>query len=75
MGKEQLIATLAPYLETDKESRVDIISLMLSNEEFLQKTDMKDFPKGLTNCLCDKNKEIRNSAEKLFERVYERIGI
>jgi hypothetical protein len=36
---------------------------------------MKDFPKGITNCLCDKNKEIRNSAEKLLEKVYERIGI
>lgn len=39
---------------------------MLSNEEALQKTDMKDFAKGITNCLCDKSKEIRNLAEKLF---------
>jgi hypothetical protein len=75
VGKEQLIATLAPYLETDKESRVEIISIMLLNEEFLQKTDMKDFPKGITNCLCDKNKEIRNLAEKLLEKVHEKIGI
>jgi hypothetical protein len=48
---------------------------MLANEEALQKTEMKDFPKGITNCLFDKNKEIRNLAEKLFEKVYERIGI
>jgi hypothetical protein len=48
---------------------------MLANEDFLQKTDMKDFPKGITNCLCDKNKEIRNLGEKLFEKVYEKIGI
>lgn len=48
---------------------------MLANEEALQKTEMKDFPKGITNCLCDKNKEIRNLAEKLFEKVYERTGI
>ena len=36
---------------------------------------MKDFAKGITNCLCDKNKDIRNTAQKLFEKVYERIGI
>ena len=35
---------------------------MLLNEEFLYKTDMKDFAKGITNCLCDKNKDIRNTA-------------
>lgn len=29
---------------------------MLSNEDYLNKTDMKDFAKGITNCLCDKNK-------------------
>ncbi len=48
---------------------------MLANEEFLQKTQMKDFPKGITNCLCDKNKDIRNYAERLLEKVCGRTGL
>jgi hypothetical protein len=48
---------------------------MLANEEALQKCDLRDFPKGITNCLCDKSKEIRNLGEKLLEKVYEKIGI
>ncbi len=75
IGREQLLTALAVYLDSDKESRHQIINIMLANEEYLAKTDMKQFPKGITNCLCDKNKDIRNLAEKLFEKVYEKIGI
>lgn len=48
---------------------------MLANDEFLHKSDLKDFPRGITNCLCDKNKDIRNLAQKLFEKVYQKTGI
>jgi hypothetical protein len=47
-----------------------VINLILANEEGLQKADIRDYPKGLVNCLSDKNKEIRAGAEKLFEKVY-----
>jgi hypothetical protein len=41
----------------------------------LAKADIKDYPRGLVSCLSDKNKDIRGGAEKLFEKVYEKIGI
>ncbi len=55
---------MGSYLEGDKEARGEIIAFMLEYD--LQKTDLKDYPKGLITCLADKNREIRNLSEKLF---------
>jgi hypothetical protein len=34
----------------------------LNNEEGISRSDIRDYPKGLANCLCDKNKDIRATA-------------
>ena len=44
------------------------------NEDALTRPVIKDYPKGIINCLCDKNREIRNAAEKLLERVVQITG-
>ncbi len=62
MGKEQVLSNLGPFLEGDKEGRLEVINLILNNEEGISKADIRDYPKGLVNCLCDKNKEIRAPA-------------
>lgn len=49
--------------------------MILSNEEYLAKTDVRDFPKGICICIGDKNKDIRAQSEKLFEKVYEKLGM
>ena len=46
-----------------------MINLILENEEFIGKADTRDYPKGIIKCLSDRNREIRNLGEKLFERV------
>jgi len=66
---------MGPFLEGDREGRLEVINLILNLEEGLVKADLKDYPRGLVNCLSDKNKDIRAGAEKLFEKVYEKIGI
>ena len=58
-GKQHLLTTLGPYLFSDKDSRVEIINLILENEDFIQKADTKEYPKGIIKGLTDKNKEIR----------------
>lgn len=75
MGKEQLLSCLGPFLEGEKESRVEVVNLILANEEWLPRADVRDYPKGLVSCLCDKNKEVRAQSEKLFEKIYEKIGM
>lgn len=75
MGKEQLLSNLGPYLDGDKDGRLEVINLILNNEEGIAKADIRDYPKGLVNCLCDKNKDIRAGAERLFEKVYEKLGL
>ena len=66
---------MGPYLDGDKDGRLEVINLILNNEEGIAKADIRDYPKGLVNCLCDKNKDIRSGAEKLFEKVYEKLGL
>lgn len=44
-------------------------------EDGIAKADIRDYVKGLANCLCDKNKDIRAGAERVFEKVYEKLGI
>jgi hypothetical protein len=73
--REQLLAYMGPFLEGDREGRLEVINLILANEEGLQRAEIRDYPRGLVNCLSDKNKDIRAGAEKLFEKVYERIGL
>ena len=51
------------------------MNLILIHEEGIQKSDIRDYPKGLVNCLTDKNKDIRSTAEKVFEKVYEKLGM
>ena len=75
IGKEVILSSLGPYLESDRESRIEVLNLILACEEGISKADIRDYPKGLTNCLCDKNKDIRAGAEKVFEKVYEKLGI
>lgn len=54
---------------------MEIISLILNMEDGIAKADIKDYAKGIAICLCDKNKDIRAGAEKVFEKVYEKLGI
>lgn len=75
IGKEALLSTLGPSLEGDRDGRLEVLNLILTLEEGIPKADIKDYAKGLTNCLCDKNKDIRAGAEKVFEKVYEKLGI
>jgi hypothetical protein len=35
-------------------------------EDGIPKAEIKDYVKGLANCLCDKNKEVRAGAERVF---------
>lgn len=46
----------------------------MMNEDHFSKTNTRDYPKGIINCLCDKNKDIRKAAEMLLERVVELTG-
>ena len=62
------------YLDSDKDSRVEVINLIIENEDYIYKADTRDYPKGIIKCLVDRNREIRNLGEKLFERVYEKTG-
>lgn len=55
-GKEHLLTILGPYLECDKDLRLEVIRVILENEEYIQKADTRDYPKGLIKCLCDRNK-------------------
>lgn len=65
---------MAQYLEGHTEGRIEVINLLMMNEEHFTKVNTRDFPKGIINCLCDKNKDIRKSAEILLERVVEVLG-
>ena len=69
------MSNLGSYLEGGKEGRLEVLHLILIHEEGIPKSDIRDYPKGLVNCLCDKNKDIRSTAEKVFEKVYEKLGI
>ncbi len=46
------------------------MNLILAHEDGISRSDIRDYPKGLANCLTDKNKDIRAAAEKVFEKVY-----
>jgi len=70
IGREQILSNLGPYLEGGKDGRVEVLHLIMIHEEGIPKSDIRDYPKGLVNCLCDKNKDIRSTAEKVFEKVY-----
>ena len=61
-GKELLLTILGSHLDNDRDSRIEVIKLILENEEYLQKADTKEYPKGIIRGLTDKNKEIRSSA-------------
>jgi hypothetical protein len=74
-SREQLLTILGTYLDSDKESRIEIMNLILENSEFIEKADIREYPKGIIRGLTDKNKEIRSLAEKLLERVYEKLGL
>lgn len=52
-----------------------MLHLILIHEEGIYRSDIRDYPKGLVNCLVDKNKEIRSTAERVFEKVYEKLGM
>ena len=52
-----------------------MLNLIIIHEEGIPKSDIRDYPKGLVNCLTDKNKDIRSTAEKVFEKVYEKLGM
>ena len=62
IGKEALLSLFGSYLEGDKEGRLGVISLILENEDGLNKADIRDYPKGLVSCLTDKHKDIRAAA-------------
>lgn len=62
LGKEHILSNLGSYLEGGKEGRLEVLHLILIHEEGIQKSDIRDYPKGLVNCLCDKNKDIRSTA-------------
>lgn len=66
LGREHILSNLGSYLEGGKEGRLEVLNLILIHEEGIQKSDIRDYPKGLVNCLCDKNKDIRATAEKVF---------
>lgn len=55
-GKEHLLTLLGSYLDNDKDSRVDVINLILENEEYMQKADTREYPKGIIRGLTDRNK-------------------
>lgn len=52
-----------------------MLNFLLANEDYLAKIDGKEFAKGIVNCLCDKNKDIRSLSERLTEKVCDRIGM
>lgn len=75
LSKEAVLSTLGPSLEGDRDGRLEVLNLILVMEDGIAKADIRDYVKGLTNCLCDKNKDIRAGAEKVFEKVYEKLGL
>jgi hypothetical protein len=62
IGREHILSNLGPYLEGGKEGRLEVLHLIVVNEDGISKSDIRDYPKGLVNCLCDKNKDIRAAA-------------
>lgn len=75
LGKEAVLSTLGPSLEGDRDGRLEVLNLISVMEDGIAKADIRDYVKGLTSCLCDKNKDIRAGAERVFEKVYEKLGI
>lgn len=76
LGMDMVVNCMGQPLESDKvEFRAEILNFLLANEDYLSKIEGKEFAKGIVNCLCDKNKEIRNLSEKLTEKVCDRIGM
>ena len=73
-GKEHLLSIMSFYLDNDKDSRVEVINLILDNEQYIYKADTRDYPKGIIRCLGDRNREIRSLGERLFEKVCEKTG-
>lgn len=51
------------------------MNIILENAEYLDKADTKEYPKGIIRGLTDKNKEIRNLAERLLENIYPKTGL
>ena len=56
IGKEDLLSALGPFLGGDKEGRLEVISIILENEEGIQKADTREYPKGIISCLTDRSK-------------------
>ena len=48
---------------------------MMENREYFDKTDTKDYPKGIIRCLSDKNKQMRNLGEQILEIIAEKMGL
>ena len=52
-----------------------MLNFLLNNEDHLNRIEGKEFAKGVVNCLCDKNKEIRTLSERFTEKICDRIGM
>lgn len=55
LGKEHILSNLGTFLEGGKEGRLEVLHLILIHEDGIQKADIRDYPKGLVTCLCDRN--------------------
>ena len=66
---------MSHYLHGENQLKLELLNYILKYRTEIEKTEIKDFPKGLISCLCDKNREIRNMAENLFPLVLDRTGI
>jgi len=76
LGMDMVVNCMGQPLESDKvEFRAEVLNFLLNHEDFLNKIEGKEFAKGVVNCLCDKNKDIRSLSERLTEKICDRIGM
>lgn len=67
----EIVATVAcPFLLQDNpELKGELLNWLIKNQATLQSIDVKPYVPALLNCLQDRNADIRNNAEILFDIV------
>jgi len=76
IGPELIISSMVTILEKDCfEIRSESLKYILKNKDSIKLAENTEIIKGIICCLQDKNKEIRENSEKLFEFILLKTGI
>ena len=53
---------MSHYLHGENQLKLELLNYIFKYQVEIEKAEIKEFPKGIISCLCDKNREIRNMA-------------